>query len=192
MGIDDLGPFTDAQSVADKHLKQHGDVGRAITRLIRHPCEIGGCHGVRFRRQWCVYDARGDSCRHHVAVRQRRSMLSGYCPPARLRHGLRGSAQRCATELARVGRCRRAHRHWCPGSKQKHRRRAQTTVRPVLIEINQKVGFRLFTKFGTKGVVNLSKIVPLAGGGVSAVMNVATKRSVGRYSKSMFTVAEPS
>jgi hypothetical protein len=50
----------------------------------------------------------------------------------------------------------------------------------------------LFTKFGTKGVVNLSKIVPLAGGGVSAVMNVATKRSVGRYSKSMFTVAEPS
>ena len=31
----------------------------------------------------------------------------------------------------------------------------------VLIEINKKVGFRLVTKAGEKGVVNLMKLVPL-------------------------------
>lgn len=37
----------------------------------------------------------------------------------------------------------------------------------VLTKINQKVGFRLVTKFGEKGVVNLVKAVPIAGGIVS-------------------------
>lgn len=35
----------------------------------------------------------------------------------------------------------------------------------VLTKINQKVGFRLLTKFGTTGVVNLGKAIP----GVGAV-----------------------
>ncbi len=34
----------------------------------------------------------------------------------------------------------------------------------VLIKINQKVGFRLLTKFGEKGVINLVKLVPVVGG----------------------------
>ena len=33
----------------------------------------------------------------------------------------------------------------------------------VLIKINQRIGFRLLTKFGEKGVINLGKMVPLAG-----------------------------
>lgn len=36
----------------------------------------------------------------------------------------------------------------------------------VLIKINQKVGFRLLTKFGSKGIINLGKMVP----GVGAVV----------------------
>ena len=35
---------------------------------------------------------------------------------------------------------------------------------PVLIKINKAVGFRLLTKFGEKGVVNLVKFVPFLGG----------------------------
>ena len=43
----------------------------------------------------------------------------------------------------------------------------------VLTKINQKVGFRLVTKFGTKGIVNLGKMLPgvgaLVGGGLDLV-----------------------
>lgn len=46
----------------------------------------------------------------------------------------------------------------------------------VLTKINQKVGFRLITKFGEKGVVNLVKIVPIAGGVVGGSVDfVGTK-----------------
>ncbi len=34
----------------------------------------------------------------------------------------------------------------------------------VCVKINQKVGFRLLTKFGSKGAVNLGKMVPIVGG----------------------------
>lgn len=37
----------------------------------------------------------------------------------------------------------------------------------VLTKINQKVGFRFVTKFGTKGIVNMGKLIP---GGVGAVV----------------------
>ena len=36
----------------------------------------------------------------------------------------------------------------------------------VLTKINQKVGFRFITKFGTKGIVNLGKLLP----GVGAIV----------------------
>ena len=40
----------------------------------------------------------------------------------------------------------------------------------ALIAINKKVGFRMFTKYGTKGIVNLGKMVPgvgaIVGGGL--------------------------
>lgn len=36
----------------------------------------------------------------------------------------------------------------------------------VLTKINQKVGFRFITKFGTTGVVNLGKMIPGVGGGL--------------------------
>lgn len=43
----------------------------------------------------------------------------------------------------------------------------------VLTKINQKVGFRFITKFGTKGVVNLGKLIPgvgaVVGGGLDLV-----------------------
>ena len=44
----------------------------------------------------------------------------------------------------------------------------------VLIEINKKVGFRLLTKFGEKGVVTLAKFVPLVGGTVGGTFDRMT------------------
>lgn len=56
----------------------------------------------------------------------------------------------------------------------------------VLIEINKKVGFRLLTKAGEKGAVNLVKMVPLAGGFIGGAFDAAACRIVGRQAKNLF------
>lgn len=48
----------------------------------------------------------------------------------------------------------------------------------VLININQKVGFRLVTKFGETGVVNIAKLVPLAGGVVGGAFDVGSTKII--------------
>lgn len=49
----------------------------------------------------------------------------------------------------------------------------------IIIKINKLVGFRLLTKFGTKGLVNLVKFVPLLGGAVGGAVDVVGTRSIG-------------
>lgn len=56
----------------------------------------------------------------------------------------------------------------------------------VLIEINKKVGFRLFTKFGTTGVINLGKCIPFVGAGIGSIMNLTYTYSIGKAAKSIF------
>lgn len=53
----------------------------------------------------------------------------------------------------------------------------------VLIEINKKVGFRLITKAGEKGVVNLTKMVPLVGGIVGGTFDSVFVNSCGKTAK---------
>jgi hypothetical protein len=57
----------------------------------------------------------------------------------------------------------------------------------VLIEINKRVGFRLMTKAGEKGVVNLMKIVPFVGGVIGAGFDSTFVNAAGRVSKRLFT-----
>ena len=56
----------------------------------------------------------------------------------------------------------------------------------VLVEINKRVGFRLLTKFGEKGVVNLAKLVPLVGGAVGGALDGATCYMVGQAADRAF------
>lgn len=56
----------------------------------------------------------------------------------------------------------------------------------VLIEINKKVGFRLITKFGEKGVINLAKAVPLVGGIVGGGFDIATTKAIAHNAKKNF------
>lgn len=57
----------------------------------------------------------------------------------------------------------------------------------LLTKINQKVGFRFLTKFGSKGVVNLVKLVPLVGGAVGGGLDFAgTKLIAARAMKVFF------
>ncbi len=56
----------------------------------------------------------------------------------------------------------------------------------VLVAINQKVGFRLVTKFGEKGIVNLVKLVPLLGGIIGGSVDIASTSIVGNTAKNIF------
>ena len=56
----------------------------------------------------------------------------------------------------------------------------------VLIEINKKVGFRLLTKAGEKGVINLTKGVPIVGGVVGGIFDAMTCRVVGYSAQRIF------
>ena len=56
----------------------------------------------------------------------------------------------------------------------------------VLVEINKRVGFRLLTKFGEKGVMNLAKLVPLVGGAVGGALDGATCYMVGQAADRAF------
>lgn len=53
-------------------------------------------------------------------------------------------------------------------------------------EINKKVGFRLVTKAGEKGVVNLSKMIPLVGGVVGGTFDGMFVQGCGKSAKKLF------
>lgn len=53
----------------------------------------------------------------------------------------------------------------------------------VLIEINKKVGFRLITKAGEKGAINLVKFIPLVGGVVGATIDSRFIKASGKIAQ---------
>lgn len=57
----------------------------------------------------------------------------------------------------------------------------------TLTKINQMVGFRLVTKFGSKGAINLWKAVPVAGAVVGGTFDTVTTKSIGSLAKKTFT-----
>lgn len=56
----------------------------------------------------------------------------------------------------------------------------------VLVKINQKIGFRLLTKFGEKGLINLGKMIPVLGGAVGASFDVVSTRAIAEIAKKTF------
>lgn len=72
---------------------------------------------------------------------------------------------------------------------------AQTAVNQVagatLTRINQAVGFRLLAKAGQQGVVNLTKLIPIAGGIVGGGIDAASTLAVGKAAKQLFPRIAP-
>lgn len=56
----------------------------------------------------------------------------------------------------------------------------------ALVEINKRVGFRLLTKFGEKGIINLGKMIPLVGGIVGGTFDGLGTHSVGKIAIEVF------
>lgn len=57
----------------------------------------------------------------------------------------------------------------------------------VLTKINQAVGFRLVTKFGTKGAVNLGKMIPVAGALIGGIIDTASTQIIAKNALKTFT-----
>ncbi|MGH7137500.1 MAG: EcsC family protein [Pirellulales bacterium] len=55
-----------------------------------------------------------------------------------------------------------------------------------LSAINRAVGFRLLSNAGQKGVINLTKLVPVAGGVVGGAVDLVACQTVGRIGKKVF------
>ena len=60
----------------------------------------------------------------------------------------------------------------------------------TLTKINQAVEFRLVTKAGSTGLVNLTKIVPFAGGLVGGGFDALMTRGIGAAAKMVITKVE--
>lgn len=56
----------------------------------------------------------------------------------------------------------------------------------VIKAINKKVGFRLVTRFGQKGVVNLGKAIPIAGGVIGGAVDGIGTGIIGKTAKRVF------
>ena len=56
----------------------------------------------------------------------------------------------------------------------------------VIKEINKNVGFRLLTKAGEKGILNLTKCIPVVGGIISGSIDYSYCRKVGYIAKDIF------
>ncbi|MDC3413829.1 EcsC family protein [Aquibacillus sp. 3ASR75-11] len=56
----------------------------------------------------------------------------------------------------------------------------------IIKSINKAVGFRLVTKFGEKGVVNLGKAVPLVGGFIGGTVDGIGTNIIGKTAKKVF------
>lgn len=56
----------------------------------------------------------------------------------------------------------------------------------TLTKINRMVGFRLVTKFGEKGAVNLIKFIPVAGGIIGGTVNAIGTNTIGNLARKTF------
>ena len=61
----------------------------------------------------------------------------------------------------------------------------------VLVELNKRVGFRLVAKAGEKGVVNLTKLVPLVGGPIGAAVDGVGCQTIASYAMRTFVPVVP-
>lgn len=56
----------------------------------------------------------------------------------------------------------------------------------VIVRINQAVGFRLLTKFGQTGAINMAKAVPIVGGIVGATFDSVATNTIGNMARDTF------
>jgi hypothetical protein len=56
----------------------------------------------------------------------------------------------------------------------------------TIAAINQTVGFRLLTKFGEKGAINIGKAIPLLGGAIGGTFDIVATNIIGNIARNTF------
>lgn len=64
----------------------------------------------------------------------------------------------------------------------------QSISREVILRINKAVGFRLLTKFGTTGAINLGKAIPLIGGVIGGTVDGVSTNTIGNIARDLFVL----
>jgi hypothetical protein len=185
-GVDGLGPVKGARQIAEEHFAQHGDAEKAIERVIATHTRLVAATGfatgfggpltmpVTIPTDVAVFYVLSARCVASVAHLRGYDIDSDEVRSVVLLSLLGAGGVTLAAEFGAT-----------LGTKA-----ALSVLRKLpgrtLMEINKKVGFRLFTKFGTKGVINLGRWVPLVGAGVGAGVNAAAMRATGRCAKQNF------
>ena len=191
-GVNGLGPYKSAIEIAEEAVATHGDREVAIQRLIAahrrwvgssgFATGLGGLMGLpvtvptdvtvfyvlcaRMSAAIAIlrgYDINSEEVQSAVLI----SLLGGSAAGA-----LGGLGVEIGTKTAMAGLRK------LPGR--------------VLIEINKKVGYRLLTKFGTKGSINLVRGIPLVGGGVGAGVNVVAINQIAKHATATFVPLDES
>ena len=191
-GIQGLGPLSTAVQTAEEHLvTAGGDREAAVQRLIAThvrlaaatgfvtglggiatlpvtvPAAMAGLYIIATRMTAGIahlrgYDIETDEVRSGILV-----ALLGSAGAAVLRNtGIQIGQQSTAAALQRL-----------PGR--------------VLTELNKRVGYRLVSKAGEKGVVNLTKLVPLVGGPIGAAVDGVSCKTIAGYAMRTFPPVVP-
>lgn len=186
IGVNGLGPYKSAREIADEALAAHGDREVAIERLIRihrrwvtssgFATGVGGLVALPVTVPTDITVFYALSARMAAAI----AILRGYDVDSEevqsailislLGAGAAGALSGLGVEIGTKTAMAALRR--LPGR--------------VLIDINKKVGFRLLTKFGTRGSINLVRGIPLVGGGVGAGVNAVTITRIAKYAKTIF------
>lgn len=192
LGVDGFGPFKSARDVAGECLQASGgDVDDAVRRSVRlhrrWATTSGGATGVGGFLVLPATLTAGMASAYVINARMIGTIahLRGYdIDSEEVRtvvlaalFGAAGAsaAQKVGTEV---------------GEKVLKAQVAKVSGK-TLVKINQQVGFRLVTKAGTRGVVNMTKLVPLIGAPIGATAENLTTRSVATYALKSFPPLPP-
>lgn len=187
--INGLPKMSTAQELAEKHLKKYDSSEKAIKSLIRHqnskatsfgffaglgglivlpvavPANIASVLYVQMRMVAAIAHIRG----FDVEDEKVKTLVFVALTGNSAEKILKGTGIKI-------------------GKKMFGKRLLQTTIKSKVTsqafkKINQKVGFRLVTKFGQKGLINLGRLVPFVGGIIGGSHDFLSTNIIGKVAK---------
>lgn len=186
VGVDGLGPMKGARQVAEEHLAAHPDVEDAVARIIATHVRLAAATGfatgmgglltlpVTIPADAAVFYVLAGRCAAAVAHARGYDVTADEVRSVILISllGAGGTALLADVGVTIGNKAAMSALKSLPGS--------------AVFAINKRVGFRLLTKFGSTGVINLVRVIPLVGGGTGAVVNAGSMRGIGRYAGKNF------